>query len=241
MKSDTEMVEKMGGYADILVDVFQRHQVLTYESYREVEEDYGEIDEYVRHAIEQGCEDIETYYHCTDDFLSEWKDKVAEMNEAMEEVEALRQEIEAFNNEHRKPILSPQPIEHTLQNVSMSEQWEKIEILLQSESESDVVQGVQLLSGLGEIDAVSTPLRRTSLDGITFRFDHSIWLYVLPEIRKSSTILARTPLARTLNPVLLQAAAHLDWDKIPIKYQERIKAELGRVHLRPVESFDGCF
>ena len=158
VKSDTEMVEKMGDYAYIFVGIFQRHQVLTYESYREIEEDYGEIDEYVRHAIEQGCEDIETYYHCTDDFLSEWEDKVAETNEVMEKVETLRQEIEAFNNEHRKPILSPQPIEHTLQNVSMSEQWEKVEILLQSESESDVVQGVQLLSGLGEIDAVSTLL-----------------------------------------------------------------------------------
>ena len=35
--------------------------------------------------IEQGCEDIETYYHCTEDFLSEWEDKVAEINEVIEE------------------------------------------------------------------------------------------------------------------------------------------------------------
>ena len=107
--------------------------MLTYESYREVEEDYEEIDAFVRHAVEQGCEDIETYYHCTEDFLSEWEDKVAEMDELIGEIETLRQEIEAFNNEHRKPILSPKPIEHTLQKVSMPEQWtRKSETLLRS-------------------------------------------------------------------------------------------------------------
>ena len=67
----------MGDYAYIFEDIFRRHQVLTYESYREVEEDYEEIDAFVRHAVEQGCVLISRqFYHCTEDFLSEWEDKV---------------------------------------------------------------------------------------------------------------------------------------------------------------------
>ena len=60
---------------------------------------------------------------------------------SLKKIEALRQEIEAFNNEHRRADPLSEPIEHTLQNVSMSEQWQKIKTLLQSELEPDVVQG----------------------------------------------------------------------------------------------------
>ena len=179
--------------------IFRRHQVLTYESYREVEEDYEEIDAFVRHAIEQGCEDIETYYHCTEDFLSEWEDKVAEMSDVIEEVEALRQEIEAFNNEHRKSIVSPKPVEHTLQSVSIPEQWDKVVSLLRSDSEDTVNQGVQLLSGLGQVDAVSKLLVKdvTGLYNLPIRSQY-LAASLLMEIKgRSSTILARTSLART--------------------------------------------
>ncbi len=239
VKSDAEMVEKMGDYDYIFEEVLQKHQFLTCETYREIEEDYEEIDAFVRHAIEQGCEDIETYYHCTDDFLSEWEDKVAEMNEVVEEVEALRQEIEAFNNEHRKSIVSPKPIEHTLQNVSMPERWVKIETLLQSEAELDVVQGVQLLSGLGQVDAVSNLL----VKDVTGRYNLPIRSQYLASALLTEIEEGRAPYLQELlsqgllNPFLLQAAAHLDWDKIPTQYQEGIKEELGRAHLLPAGEF----
>jgi hypothetical protein len=158
VKSDAELIEKLGDYADICKYVFQRHQVLTNESYRRLEDDDEEFDGLVRHFIEQGCEDIETYYHCTEYFLSEWEDKVAEMSELIEGVTVLRQEIEAFNSEYRKPIVSPKPHQHNLQGVSKPDQWEKMETLLQSDSEPDVIQGVQLLSALGQLDAVSSLL-----------------------------------------------------------------------------------
>ncbi len=239
VKSDTEMVSKMGDYAYICEELFQRHQVLTDDSYREIEEDYEEIDAFVRYAIEQGCEDIETYYHCTEGFLWEWQNKVEEMSEMIEEVEALRQEIEDFNNEHRKPILSPNPIEDTLQNVSIPEQWQKIETLLRSESEPDVNQGVQLLSGLGQLDAVSALL----VKDVTGRYNlpiRSQYLAsaVLTEIREDTSPYLITLINQgLLNPVLLQAAAQLDWDNISTQYQERIKEELGRVHLLPAGEF----
>ena len=239
VKLDAEMVSKMGDYAYICEEIFQRHQVLTYESYREVEEDYEEIDGFVRHAIEQGCDNINTYYHCTEDFLWEWANKVEEMREMIEEVEALRQEIEDFNNEHRKPIVSPKPIEHTLQNVSMPEQWGKVETLLRAESEPDVNQGVQLLSGLGQLDAVSALL----VKDVTGRYNFPIRSQylasaLLTEIREDTAPYLFALINQgLLNPVLLQAAAHLDWDKIPTQYQERIKAELGRAHLLPAGEF----
>ena len=239
VKSDTEMVEKMGYYAYIFEEVFRRHQVLTYESYREVEEDYEEIDQFVRHAVEQGCEDIETYYHCTEDFLSEWEDKVAEMSEVIEEVEELHQEIEAFNSKHRKPIVSPKTIEHTLQSVSIPEQWIKVVALLRSDSEDTVNQGVQLLSGLGQVDTVSKLL----VKDVTGRYNLPIRSQYLASAVLTEIVQGRAPYLQELlsqgllNPVLIQAAAHSDWDKIPNKYQSLIKEELGRVHLLPGGEF----
>lgn len=239
VKSDAEMVEKMGDYDYIFEDVLQKHQVLTCETYRAIEEDYEEIDAFVRHAIEQGCDDIETYYHCTDDFLSDWEDKVAEMSDVIEEVEALRQEIEAFNNEHRKSIVSPTSIDHTLQSVSIPEQWDKVVSLLQADSEDTVNQGVQLLSGLGQLDAVSTLL----VKDVTGRYNLPIRSQYLASALLTEIVEGRAPYLQEilsqglLNSVLLQAAAHSDWDNIPTKYQEHIKAELGRVHLLPAGEF----
>jgi|GEM_PF-4154601 len=239
VKSDAEMVEKLGDYAYICEELFQRHQVLTNESYRRLEDDDEEFDGFVRHFIEQGCEDIETYYHCTEYFLSEWEDKVAEMSEVIEEVERLQKEIEDFNSEHRKPIGFPKPTEHTLQKVSMPEQWRKVETLLRSESEPDVNQGVQLLSGLGQLDAVSALL----VQDVTGRYNLPIRSQYLAAALLTEIGEGRAPYLTSLitqgllHPVLLQAAAQLEWEKIPAKYQMQIKEELGRAHLLPAGEF----
>ena len=74
------------------------------------------------------------------------------------------------------------------------------------------------------------------LDDTTFLFDLSIW--VLTEIGEGRAPYLQEFLSQgPLNPVLLQAAAHSDWDKIPTQYQERLKEELGKVHLLPAGEF----
>ena len=161
------------------------------------------------------------------------------MSEFIEEVEELQKEIAAFNNEHRKVIVSPDPIEHTLQSVSKPAQWEKVETLLLSDSEPDVVQGVQLLSALGQLDAVS----KLFVKDVTGRYNlpiRSQYLAaaLLTEIKEGQTPYLTSLLTQgLLHPVLLQASAQLEWDKIPAKYQMQVKEELGRAHLLPAGEF----